>query len=274
MIAGMLEELGLFTGIHRDRNNEAFLFMEINDWLMEQNSCSWDNPRSFSSFLENDDVRSLTVGQIHSTLQSKYMLSYLGKEHIHQRGSPMQLDFPWGWKDPRATFTLPFWLEIFPGIRIIHIFRNGVDVANSLKTRHEHFLKRNKKKLAAGEYLPKYRFWKKLKLRSVGDSMRCSSLEGGFSLWEEHIEEARRHVAVMGSNALEICYEDFLTDPVPHLEKMATFCNILPEKENLASLGKKVNRDRVNAFLKDPDLAAFAQSVAARLKAQGYLYSR
>lgn len=272
MIARMLEELGLFMGIHKDSNNEAFLFMKLNDWLMEQNSCCWDNPRSFSHFLENNDVRSLTVGQIHSILQSKYMASYLGKKHLHQQGRSMQLDFPWAWKDPRTTFTLPFWLEIFPGAKIIHIYRNGVDVANSLKTRHENFLARNKRNLAKGKYLPKYRFWKQLKLRSVGDSMRCSSLEGGFSLWEEYIDEARRHVAIMGSDALEICYEDFLADPVSHLETMANYCGLRPDGGKLASMVKKVNKDRVNAFLKDPDLSAFAGSVAARLEAHGYHY--
>ena len=31
MIAGMLEELGLFMGNHKDRNNEAFLFMKLNE---------------------------------------------------------------------------------------------------------------------------------------------------------------------------------------------------------------------------------------------------
>jgi len=273
MIAGMLEELGLFMGAHKDRNNEALLFMKLNDWLMEQNSCSWDNPRSFSSFLENEDVRSLTIGQIHGILQSRYMMSYLGKEYFPQRSSSMQLDFPWAWKDPRATFTLPFWLEVFPGARIIHIFRNGIDVANSLKTRHENYLQRNMKKLKTGKYLPKYRFWKKMKLRSVGDSMRCSSLEGGFSLWEEHIEEARRHVAAMGVDALEICYEDFIADPVAHLEKMAIFCNLQPEEEQLNRVAKRINRNRINAFLDDPELTAFAQSVSARLKAQGYHYS-
>ena len=273
MIAGMLEELGLFMGAHKDRNNEALLFMKLNDWLMEQNSCSWDNPRSFSKFLENEDVRSLTIGQIHGILQSRYMMSYLGKEYFPQRSSSMQLDFPWAWKDPRATFTLPFWLEVFPGARIIHIFRNGIDVANSLKTRHENYLQRNMKKLKAGKYLPKYRFWKKMKLRSVGDSMRCSSLEGGFSLWEEHIEEARRHVAAMGVDAFEICYEDFIADPVAHLEKMAIFCNLQPEEEQLNRVAKRINRNRINAFLDNPELTAFAQSVSARLKAQGYHYS-
>jgi hypothetical protein len=272
MIAGMLEELGLFMGNHKDRNNEAFLFMKLNDWLMEQNSCSWDNPRSFSNFLENEDVRNLTTGQIQSILQSGYMMSYLGKEYFSQRSSSMQLDFPWAWKDPRATFTLPFWLEVFPGARIIHIFRNGIDVANSLKTRHENYLQRNMKKLKTGKYLPKYRFWKKMKLRSVGDSMRCSSLEGGFSLWEEHIEEARRHVATMGMDALEICYEDFITDPVAHLEKMTIFCKLQPGEEQLNRVAKRVNRNRINAFLDDPELTAFAQSVSARLKAHGYLY--
>ena len=86
--------------------------------------------------------------------------------------------------------------------------------------------------------------------------MRCSSLEGGFSLWEEHIEEARRHVAAMGSDAFEICYEDFLADPVAHLEKMAIFCSLQPDGRKLASIARKVNKDQESMpFWTDPELA-------------------
>lgn len=269
MIARMLEESGLFMGASKDTHNEALLFIKLNNWLMQQNSCSWDNPRTFDDFLENEVVRKLTVGYIRNVFSSRYMVSYLGKKQLHQRGPALELDFPWAWKDPRSTFTLTFWRQVFPGVKIIHIHRNGVDVANSLKTRHEKILERSNRKWQEGKYIPHYRFWKELTLRGVGDSIRCSSLEGSFSLWEEYIEEARRHVAAMGENAMEVCYEDFLAEPAPHLKAMVEFCGLHASEETMVAMTSKVKKDRAHAFLKDPELVAFADSVSDRLAAQG-----
>ena len=41
----------------------------------------------------------------------------------------------WGWKDPRTTITFPIWLQVFPKAKILHILRNGVDVAISIYRR-------------------------------------------------------------------------------------------------------------------------------------------
>jgi hypothetical protein len=30
---------------------------------------------------------------------------------------------PWGWKDPRNSLTLPFWLQVFPGARVLIVHR-------------------------------------------------------------------------------------------------------------------------------------------------------
>ncbi|MEZ5023867.1 MAG: sulfotransferase [Chitinophagales bacterium] len=48
------------------------------------------------------------------------------------------LDIPWGWKEPRNSFTLEFYKELFPDAKIIHIYRNPIDSANS-------YLKRDRK---------------------------------------------------------------------------------------------------------------------------------
>lgn len=39
----------------------------------------------------------------------------------------------WGWKDPRACFTLPFWKTILPALRCIVLVRNPVDTASSIQ---------------------------------------------------------------------------------------------------------------------------------------------
>lgn len=41
----------------------------------------------------------------------------------------------WGWKDPRNSLTLPFWLRLIPRMRCVVCLRNPIDVAASLQRR-------------------------------------------------------------------------------------------------------------------------------------------
>lgn len=42
---------------------------------------------------------------------------------------------PWGWKDPRNCLTLPFWLQQIPGLKVVIVLRNPLEVAFSLRNR-------------------------------------------------------------------------------------------------------------------------------------------
>ena len=44
---------------------------------------------------------------------------------------------PWGWKDPRASFSIPFWRDLLPTLRIVVCVRNPLEVAVSLKRRNQ-----------------------------------------------------------------------------------------------------------------------------------------
>ena len=46
---------------------------------------------------------------------------------VHQR---------WGWKDPRNSLTLPFWLRLIPNLKVIICLRNPLEVARSLSVRN------------------------------------------------------------------------------------------------------------------------------------------
>src|SRR5262245_19705691 len=39
---------------------------------------------------------------------------------------------PWGWKDPRSSFSLPFWQALVPGLRAVMCLRHPDEVAASL----------------------------------------------------------------------------------------------------------------------------------------------
>ena len=42
----------------------------------------------------------------------------------------------WGWKDPRNSLTLPFWQDLFPGLKTLIVVRNPLEVAYSMRERN------------------------------------------------------------------------------------------------------------------------------------------
>jgi hypothetical protein len=41
----------------------------------------------------------------------------------------------WGWKDPRNSLTLPFWMDLLPEVKVVVCLRNPLEVALSLRKR-------------------------------------------------------------------------------------------------------------------------------------------
>jgi hypothetical protein len=47
----------------------------------------------------------------------------------------MDRGWPWAWKDPRTSLTLPFWLPLLPDLRVVVCVRDPLSVARSLEAR-------------------------------------------------------------------------------------------------------------------------------------------
>ncbi|QDG51688.1 sulfotransferase [Persicimonas caeni] len=270
MICRMLEQLGLFVGEQKDANNEAMFFLELNGWLLRQAGARWDIPEPFDYLLEFDQERELAVDYLRYLLRTPRLGSYIGWQRYLREPTPSSWDFPWGWKDPRNTFTLPLWLEVFPEARMVHIHRHGVDVARSLQTRRD-------KKFAAGratyermrgKFAPIY--WLRQKQSGFGGSLRCASLEGGFSLWEAYMHRAQQNLAGLDDRAIEIQYEDFLAEPAQQLERLCEFCSLDASAQDIRGVASNVRAGRAFAFTDDADAVAFADGVRERLDAFGY----
>lgn len=266
MIAQILEKLGLFTGRKKQQNHETLFFMNINDWLLHQSGASWDYPEPFHFLLENKEIRTLTADYMRSMIRTPAVASFLGWRKCLRYHSLFNLNFPWGWKDPRNTYTLPLWLEIFPDARVIHIHRNGIDVANSLIMREQRAFENKKSR-----YLARRAFYRvRPKRGGFTDSIRCTSLEGAFSLWEEYLKEARKHVTALGSGALDLKYEDLVSEPYELLRQLARFCNLEVSDSDIQRVSVMVKKDRAYAYKGNPELRAFAEKVGDRLSAHGY----
>jgi len=119
-LAGSLEEAGVYLG-EVQRNNpynlkgncEHLKIMELHDDLFAANGGSWDNP-----------PQKVIWSEQHRKLRDEILREY---ENV-----PL-----WGFKDPRALFTLDGWMEVLPGITLVGTFRHPLAVARSLERRNK-----------------------------------------------------------------------------------------------------------------------------------------
>lgn len=271
ILTRLLEALGLFVGRRKTGDWEAVLFQQLNKWLLAQSDGGLENPATIKYLLVDHEARALAVEFIRFVLRTPRVVSFLGWRQYLRYRTPAHLDRPWGWKDPRNTFTLPVWLDLFPEAKVVHIYRHGVDVVKSLKTVRDRSLARIRAHRAQLKSLYWwYLMFKLLPQRRGLVDVRCASLEGGLSLWEDYIREARAHVQQLGDRAMEIKYEELVTEPEASLERLVEFCELPSTGADLASVVAALRKERAYAHQRDPAAAAFAARVGARLKAQGY----
>lgn len=269
LLTEMLEAAGLFAGEKKDSNHEALFFLNLDRWLMSQTGGSWDNPGPIRWLIQNQTIRAMTVDYLRRyLLQSPRVVSYLGWTKYRQYRSLFNLPFRWGWKCPLTTFTLPLWLDVFPNAKIVHIYRHGVDVASSLRKRTIAGLRQNAfQKLY---YKLPFLHWIRPKTGGFVQGIRCTSLEGGLSLWEEYLATAREHLRQSPSRAIEVKYEDLLASPVKTLEELMTFCEMPTSVDRLSKAALLIKKERAYAYRSSAELNVFASGIADRLQQQNY----
>ena len=266
MLMRFLSQLGVFPGKKLESNFESVFFHKINTYLLQLYGGRWDYPVPITGINDSDHLWALSIDYLRSQLHSVRALNYLGWRHSLHTCSAWNLPFTWGWKDPKNTYTLPLWLELFPDAKILHIYRHGVDVAHSLKVRNNRLMA-NQREIYSRSPLQR---WIHPKQLGHALSSRCSTIEGGFSLWELYMKQARDLVRRLGGQALEIRYEEFLKQPVQMLDKVAGFCQLSNSENLLENIAAKANTARAYAFREKPELQRYASKVKDRLKMFGY----
>jgi len=269
MISRMLEELGLFVGAQKDPNNEALFFLRLNDWLIRSTGGRWDYPLPILVLLKHPTFRELIEDYLHFTVGTPRIVPFLGLRHYLRHRSLHTLNFPWGWKDPRNTFTLPLWLRVFPNARVVHVLRHGVDVANSLLVRHQ-MPAAHLAQARARYYRLRWLYAFKPMRTGFGTLNRTIFIEEAFALWEEYVRQARMHVNRLECRAVEVRFESFLENPQRHLRKLADFCGLEAAEADIARAAAKADPKRAFAFRAQPRLKAFAEKMEDRLTAFGY----
>lgn len=269
LLSRALQRAGLFMGVGRTPNAEAAFTKALNTWLFHQASATWDRPEAMDELLADDKLRPWLLDYMGGITRGPASMRFLGPGRWLRYRSLHRVREPWGWKDPRNTYTLPLWLEIFPDARILHIVRHGVDVAESLRIRRNVVVasktaryKRLRPLYVNSPFAPKR--------RGFGPQVRCGALEGGFTLWEAYVARGREHTINRGHRALELSYETLLYEPRHELERVLAFCGLKRASAVAAKVGADINPSRACAYRGAPELAAFARSMQPRLARLGY----
>ncbi|WP_163328937.1 sulfotransferase [Desulfurobacterium thermolithotrophum] len=253
LLTRILEELGVFMGYEKEENEESIYFLRLNEWILSQANASWDNPYNFR-FLKEFHKRIIKEVLVKELSSKEFLSSYLGNKKF-MYSSLFDLNFLWGWKDPRNTFTLEIWKSIFPRAKVIHVYRNPVDVAESLRIREKKLRKNFLRTWNSLNYIPKASNWK------IQASPRVENLNEGFKLWRDYIKEALSWEKILKNRFMSVKYEDILTEPQSSISKIANFLGLKVNPECLEAITSKINSNRRYAFRNKQKLLSFYQTI-------------
>ena len=145
------------------------------------------------------------------------------KERAEALVARMRPRAPWGWKDPRTSLTLPFWLDVVPGLRLVVCVRDVVAVAHSLLVRDH------------------------------------SSELFGMRLWAAYNRRLLR--ASPRGRTLVTRYESFFEEPRRETERLVAFLDLPADSEAVSRAAASVDRSLRHHHV-DYDPAGLPRSVA------------
>lgn len=270
LISWIMRQLGVFMGRDLDANHESYHFIRLNNWILHKYDGSWDRPPSVSAIRELSPTRNQIIRRLTAVTSGKQMLRYLGPLKYSQY-KMKRFSNPWGWKDPRNTFTSWLWDEIFPDANYIYIVRCGVDVAQSLIKRERQTYRlieriQNIKQLFLDILTIKRSFSKfppNLGNLRQKASLGCANLEDAFGLWETYLEAALEFLQtkVDKNRLIEISYEKLLEQPTNYINMLADISNSKISMEQVQDIISKIDASRRFPFTKEPSLLEFYENV-------------
>lgn len=262
LLAQILERLGVFMGADQQADSESVTFMLINEAIFHQCGTFWTEPMPVHFVLSEPGLLEQAAAIAERALGAAFS-NYAGQSGLAPGASPDAMP-PFGWKDPRNTFTLPVWRRTFPSLKVIHVLRHGVDVAASLARRHGAALR-----AATGDDVPAALTVIKDDVLGILSSRRGWTRAEAFTMWEQYVEKARLELAESGEQGLEVRFEDLLTEPRDLIPRIARFCGLPVPTEVDTVIGRRAV-DRAFAYRRDPALVEFAGTVGTSLGRHGY----
>ncbi|MCP4902533.1 MAG: sulfotransferase [bacterium] len=253
LVASLLARAGVFMGADQHRvHSESEWFLGHDKWVFHIAHARWDVPLPVRWLLEDDTLNTAVEEGLRQRVQAFSRRAFLGWRGFISQRSLWNMNRPWGFKDPRATFTLPMWLRLFPGTRVVHVVRNGIDVAESLLTRERR---------------------RRLELENPARSALCLNLERSYGLWIEYVEEGHCAAAALGAeSAVTVRYEDLLMNPLQHIAVLRKFVGLPHRQSVVEDLAAGIDSGRAFAFRSSAELRTLYEERCSDrwMKAYGY----
>ncbi len=255
LLSRFIDEIGYFTGMDKQRDNESLFFLNINSWILNQYNASWDNVHNYKFSNEYMDKHILEA--VKERLKSRAINKYIGSSNIFKQNNIDNSDqVKWGWKDPRNSVTLDVWQKIFKKPKIIHIYRNPIDVYLSLKYREEKH--KESFKIGRKANLKKRFFYGKVGYQA---SPRVEVAQESFSLWKDYTSSIYDYEKKGETPFFHVKYEDFLNNPRSVMKSIADYLNVFVEEEIYNKFENKVNSDNKYKFINNKEHVEFYKKI-------------
>lgn len=236
LMVRLLADVGVHMGRHLSRDAEDIFFQKLNRRIYGAVGVRWGYVAPLQKAMRNPRFVNQQTERMRRALFFSRRPWSAAPGIVHFFGAPLWRRvqegeiFPWGWKDPRTSLTFPIWLRIFPRARVVHVLRNGIDVAISTH-------RRSQKQRA--------RFWNRsLKLDYCPVTL---DFQYCFRLWEEHVSFVLEHRRLIPDEQyLEVRYEQLLATPEAEMGRILSFIGFpIPEAE-LRAACQRVDQTRLD----------------------------
>ena len=229
---------------------------------------------SLQDYLESVDKNRVTAVHrwLTSCISNKELIQALQKKRQIKRVV---------YKEPYLAFAPDYTYNSLPNSRIVHIYRDGRDCADSLDRKYQPLTDEKLTNLCTAE-MPIGREWDYryvpwwVEAGSEEKFLQCSPYVRGVWMWKEMVRRchqffSRPEVADSG-RVLLLKYEDLVTDPIKHAEQVVEHfgCEMNPR------LIKKFNQARdssigIHSRKETQEIEQATEIAEAELKLYGYL---
>jgi len=217
--------MGLFVGsATTPEHTELDWFQAIHDEYLHETGSFWYRPQQLIEYLGTSTGKRHCAEYIRRKVHGRFGRRIGFWRHFG--GVPMGVllacGWPtaWGWKEPRTTLFADVWLEVFPGMKVIHVVRHPLDVAMSIQKREL-----DARQLGAPPQ------------PGLEDLNYCVRLVGLYV-------QAGLRLSHLGDRYLEIRFEDVQESPTEELAKLAAFCGLALSQGRLRRAVSQIDRER------------------------------
>jgi hypothetical protein len=217
VIARVVQQAGMYVGSDLNRSEDALDFGAFSDRWIDRHERGEETPAMV------EELRALVA-----------------RQHAEAAGRP------WGWKEPRSLYLLGLLDEQLPGLRFLHVVRDGRDMA--LSSNQVQLRKHGDAVLGAGaepEALRSIALWRAINLRAAETGER------------------------MGDRYLRLRFEDLCAEPERRVAEVLRFFGLEGDAERIAA--EEVQAPPSLGRWRDSDLrAALTERAADALARFGY----